>query len=225
MNKTSKNTLTDLSNPSETLLLVDKPKGISSYDVIRILQRELGKKKMGHAGTLDPLASGLMIIGIESGTKKLSELIGLNKTYVVEILLGTKTSTGDLDGGVIESKEVGEISEDTLRDTTQKIVGVLRLPVPAFSAVKQGGVPLYKKARAGKKIIIPIRDMEVLAVRFLEYNHKEKIVKLEMDVASGVYVRSVAEKFGELLDLPATVYELRRTKVGEFSVEDARQLR
>jgi tRNA pseudouridine55 synthase len=208
------------------ILLVDKPKGISSFDVIRMLRRQLGLRKMGHSGTLDPLASGLMIIGFDSGTKKLHELTGLDKTYCVQILLGIKTTTGDMEGEVLEEKQVSNVSKDVLRDTAQKLVGVLRLPVPIYSAVKQGGTPLYKKARAGKGVVAPIRDMQVTDVRFIQYttDDAKHVVELEMDVASGVYVRSVAEKFGELLGLPATVYELRRVKVGNFDVTDAQKL-
>ena len=205
----------------QDIILVDKPKGISSFDVIRILRKKIGIRKMGHAGTLDPLATGLMVIGVESGTKKLHDLIGLDKTYCVEVLLGKKTTTGDLEGEVLEESSVIGVDEEILRKASQKIVGVLRLPVPVYSAIKQGGVPLYKKARAGKKVIVPIRDMEIFNVRFIEFQKDNNVVVLEMDVASGVYVRSVVEEFGRLLNLPATVKELRRTKIGDFAVEDA----
>ncbi|MCK5095871.1 MAG: tRNA pseudouridine(55) synthase TruB [Candidatus Pacebacteria bacterium] len=208
----------------QDIILIDKPKGISSFDVIRVLRKKLGVRKMGHAGTLDPLATGLMIIGVGSGTKKLHKLIGLDKTYRVEVLLGKKTTTGDLEGEILEEKQVGDIDEEVLQKAAQKIVGVLRLPVPIYSAIKQGGVPLYKKARSGKKIIVPVRDMEVFDVRFVEFQKDKHVVVLEMDVASGVYVRSVAEEFGRLFDLPTTVKELRRTKIGDFAVEDAMKI-
>ena len=124
----------------------------------------------------------------------------------------------------MEEKQMGDIDEEVLRKAAQKLVGVLRLPVPIYSAIKQGGVPLYKKARSGKKIIVPVRDMEVFDVRFVEFQKDKHVVVLEMDVASGVYVRSVAEEFGRLFDLPTTVKELRRTKIGDFAVEDAMKI-
>jgi tRNA pseudouridine55 synthase len=221
-----KNTLqSELSqNNFDDVLLVDKPKGISSFDVIRILRRDLGVRKLGHAGTLDPLASGLMLVGVGAGTKKLHALTGLDKTYRVAILLGKRTVTGDMEGEVLEEKEATQVTQEMIVTAALKLVGTLHLPVPAYSAVKQGGVALYKKARAGKNVVVPYRDMEVYAVRFIAYDIQKHVVELEMDVASGVYVRSVAEKFGELLGLPATVYELRRVKVGNFDVIDAQKL-
>ena len=217
------------------LILIDKPKGITSFDVIRILRKQLGIKKMGHAlkppklghaGTLDPLATGLLLIGVNKGTKKLHDLVGLPKTYYVEILFGRKTTTGDMEGDIVEEKEVGEIKEEILQLALQKIIGTLKLPVPVYSAVKRGGVPLYKKARKGEKVITPVREMKVFDVRLIQHERDEKgyVVAVEMDVASGVYVRSVAEEFGRILDVPATVKELRRTKIGDFNVKDAKQL-
>ncbi len=223
MNKRSKNDPKNDGN-IENVILIDKPKGISSFDVIRALRKKLGVRKMGHAGTLDPLASGLMLVGVGAGTKKLHELVGLPKTYYVDILLGKRTTTGDMEGEVLDEKEVGNITTEDVQEVAKKLVGVLRLPVPVYSAMKQGGMPLYKKVRQGKKIIIPIRDMQVFEVRFMSYEKKKHVVSLEMDVDSGVYVRSVAEELGRLLNVPAVVKELRRTKIGDFSVEQAQTL-
>ncbi len=208
------------------LILIDKPKGITSFDVIRILRKQLGIKKMGHAGTLDPLATGLLLIGVNKGTKKLQDLVGLPKTYYVEILFGRKTTTGDMEGDIVEEKEVGEIKEEILQLALQKLIGILKLQVPIYSAVKRGGVPLYKKARQGKKVIAPVREMQIFDVRLVRHNKDEKgyVAVVEMDVASGVYVRSVVEEFGRILNIPATVKELRRTKIGDFDVKDAQKL-
>jgi tRNA pseudouridine55 synthase len=221
--------------PAPELILIDKPKGITSFDVIRVLRKQLGVKKMGHAGTLDPLATGLILIGIGKGTKKLHNLSGLPKTYEVEILLGKKTTTGDMEGDVLEEEETNEIKEEVLLPTLKKLVGILKLPVPAYSAVKQGGVPLYKKVRIGKKVTPPMREMRVFDVRLVRHSRqrpsgqdkvkKDYIVTVEMDVASGVYVRSVAEEFGRILNIPATVKELRRTKIENFDVKDAQKLK
>ena len=144
----------------------------------------------------------------------------------MEIRLGRRTTTGDMEGGVLEEKEVGELREEILQSALQKLIGILKLPVPIYSAVKQKGVPLYKKARQGKKVILPMREMQVFDARLVRHNRDEKgyVVAVEMDVASGVYVRSVVEEFGKILDIPATVKELRRTKIGDFDVKDAQQL-
>ena len=136
------------------ILLIDKPVGISSFDVIRRLRPKLNIRKMGHAGTLDPLASGLMIIGVGEGTKKLTELTKLDKEYVTEILIGVRTESGDRDGRVLKEREITEadatenFSMEKVSVALASMVGTLTLPVSAFSAIKQDGVPFYKKARA-----------------------------------------------------------------------------
>lgn len=209
----------------ENILLVDKPKGITSFDVIRRLRKELGIKKMGHAGTLDPLASGLMIIGINEGTKRLEEFLKLPKSYEAEILLGTKTDTGDLEGDVIETANTYELDEDYVKDVVNNFVGVFELPVPAYSAVKRGGKKLYELAREGKDIELPVRKMEVYKSVFKKISESEEgpVVTVEFDVASGVYIRTLAEHLGKFLDTPATLANLRRTRIGDFDLKDARK--
>ena len=163
------------------IVLIDKPTGITSFDVIRRLRRQLNIKKMGHAGTLDPMASGLMIIGVGEGTKKLTDYIKLDKEYVAEILVGVKTESGDLEGVVLEERlitdeEVEEIfSGEKISSTLKSMIGVLTLPVSAYSAIKREGVPLYKKAREallrGQSIPdsdLPIREMKVYEAELLD---------------------------------------------------------
>ncbi|MFH1292480.1 MAG: tRNA pseudouridine(55) synthase TruB [bacterium] len=235
----------------QEILLVDKPKGITSFDVIRRLRRELNIKKMGHAGTLDPLASGLMIIGINKGTKKLNEFIKLDKVYETEILLGVKTDTGDLEGKILETRQVEDIDEKQIQEVLEGMEGALVLPVPIYSAIKRGGEALYKKARRGEKIDPPKKEMQVYEIKLLSLRAKPSnlivavvtrslgfarndgtnfarndmyILKLEIKVSSGTYIRSLAEEIGGRLGYPATVKELRRTQVGDFKIEDARKL-
>jgi len=225
---TDKNTASRklLSKTHTDILLIDKPKGSTSFDVIRILRRKFGVKKMGHAGTLDPLATGLLLVGVGSGTKQLHKLLGLPKTYIVEVLLGHRTTTGDMEGKILEQKIVTELEEKKLQQAIKQLIGKLKLPVPIYSAIKQKGVPLYKKARQGKTVIPPMREMIVFSARLLWHNKKDKcyIVCLEMDVASGVYIRSVAEELGRILGFPAVVKELRRTKIGDFDIKDSQQI-
>jgi tRNA pseudouridine55 synthase len=209
------------------LLLVDKPKGITSFDVIRRLRKELGVRKMGHAGTLDPLASGLMLIGIGDGTKKLDTYLKLPKSYEAEILLGERRATGDLEGAVLEEKTVLALDEHKVRNVLAGMLGPLELPVPRYSAIKQGGVRLYTKARKGQEIAdLPVRTMEVTGIGFLgmRVENGRGYVRARFDVASGVYIRSLAEEFGTRLGYPATIKELRRTKIGDFAVADARSI-
>ena len=124
----------------ENILLIDKPKGITSFDVIRELRKKLGIKKMGHAGTLDPLATGLMIIGIGDGTKLLKDYFGLPKTYRTEILIGKQTTTGDLEGEVVKETTVHKIDMKKIERILKEITGTIELPVPLYSAVKVDGV-------------------------------------------------------------------------------------
>ncbi len=211
----------------ENIILVDKPKGITSFDVIRRLRKELGIRKMGHAGTLDPLASGLMIIGVNEGTKRMEEFLKLPKSYEAEILLGTRTDTGDLEGEVIDTAEVYDIDEDYVREVVNNFVGVFELPVPAYSAVKRGGKKLYELAREGKDIELPIRSMEVHKSVFKKLAQVEDyyILSVTFDVASGVYIRSLVEHLGSFLDIPATLANLRRIKIGGWHIKDARPLK
>lgn len=217
----------------EEILLIDKPVGISSFDVIRRLRKEYKEKnlpvpKMGHAGTLDPLASGLMIIGIGAGTKKLNEYLKLSKEYETEILVGEQRTTGDMEGEIVEEREVEEIfSSEKISSTLAGMVGILMLPVSAYSAIKQNGVPLYKRARAGKVIEeLPMRNMEVKTAEYLGHMHENKrcIVRVRFYVGSGTYIRSLGEEFGKRLGYPATLKSLRRTKIGEFDIKDARKI-
>ncbi len=211
------------------ILLVDKPVGITSFDVIRQLRRKLNIKKMGHAGTLDPLASGLMIIGVGEGTKKLTEYVKLDKEYVTEVLLGKRTVTGDLEGKVVEEKEVGVVDTKEVAAALASMVGTLTLPVSAYSAIKQDGVPFYKKARAAEKqgatipeSDLPLREMKVYEAELLGIT--KDTITVRFKVGSGTYVRSLGEELGRRLGYPAVLASLRRTKVGEWRVEEAESI-
>lgn len=220
------------------LILVDKPEGITSFDVIRVLRKKFKEEgkvvpKMGHAGTLDPLATGLMLIGVGSGTKKLNEYIKLDKEYEAEILVGERRSTGDMEGEVLEEKSVDQkFNKEDIVAVLDSMVGTLSLSVSAYSAIKKDGVPMYKRARKAAKeglVVedVPTREMKVYEAECLDIlkNIKTKrlVVKVRFKVGSGTYIRSLAEEFGKRIGVgyPATIKKLRRTKVGEFKVEDA----
>lgn len=210
----------------EEILLIDKPKGITSFDVIRRLRRKLNIKKMGHAGTLDPLASGLMIIGVQKGTKKLNDFLKLPKVYEAQVLLGKKTTTGDLEGEIVEEKNIEEINLEEVKKILKEITGKINLPVPVYSAIKQNGQPLYKKARKGMDVNPPIKEMEIKKIKMLDnFKHDNfYVISLEIKVGSGTYIRSIAEEIGSRLGLPATLKELRRTRIGKFKIENASRL-
>ncbi|HZX00824.1 MAG TPA: tRNA pseudouridine(55) synthase TruB, partial [Candidatus Paceibacterota bacterium] len=148
---------------NQKLFLIDKPKGVTSFWVIKVLRQKLGIKKIGHAGTLDPLASGLMLVGVGTGTKALHDLIKLPKVYEVVVLLGIKTSTGDMEGEILERKEVADITNEKVEEALKSLVGKTKFKVPAYSAIKVGGRRLYKLARRGKVVDLPEREMEVMS--------------------------------------------------------------
>lgn len=208
----------------DNIILIDKPKGVTSFDCIRILRKELGIKKMGHAGTLDPQATGLMIIGIEKGTKKLNDYLKLSKTYEATILLGIKTDSGDLEGNVLEeiNLEDGNFSKKKIEDAVAVLVGENELAVPIYSAIKRGGKPLYEYARKGLEVEIPIKKMTVLDANVLSVDFP--YIKVFFNVESGVYIRSLVEEFGKTLGVPAVLSDLRRTSIGKFNVEGARKI-
>ena len=219
----------------DEILLIDKPIGITSFDVIRQLRRRIGIQKIGHAGTLDPLASGLMILGVGPGTKRLTEFIKLDKEYIAEVLIGESRITGDMEGEVVQAVTEVYLTPQTILETVSSMVGTLTLPVSAYSAIKKAGVPMYKRAREAARngevvTCVPVREMAVYEAELLDtkntiINDSEKVVvRIRFFVGSGTYIRSLGEELGRRLGYPATLQNLRRTKVGEFDIKDAKKI-
>lgn len=204
------------------VFLAHKPVGISSFGLLKKVRTRLGIKKIGHAGTLDPLASGLMIVGIGKGTKKMTQYLGLPKIYLAEVLLGKSTTTGDQEGDPLETKDVflQDFSKEKLEETLKEMLGEFEFPAPLYSAVKVNGKPLYRYAREGKEPpFIPTKKMLIKNIQFLDFFQKENflVLKIRVEVGSGTYVRTLAEKIGEKLSLPASLKNLYRIRIGEYS--------
>jgi tRNA pseudouridine55 synthase len=213
------------------IILVDKPLGITSFDVIRQLRRRLGIKKIGHAGTLDPLATGLMILGVGPGTRHLADLVKLDKEYIAEIRLGESRTTGDLEGEILESMIISSVKENLVRHALACMVGLLSLPVSAYSAIKVDGIPMYKRARQAEKTgdvvtDVPVRTMRVDEAELLSLVTAggRSVVTVRFVVGSGTYVRSLGIELGRHLGYPATLQNLRRTRVGNFFIADAKKI-
>jgi tRNA pseudouridine55 synthase len=201
-------------------LLFDKPSGWTSHDAAQFFRvRMPGKPKIGHTGTLDPLATGLLVLLVGSATRRQAEFQKEAKTYGGSLRLGVETSTGDMDGEVRRSETPPAFELARLRERAAAWVGRRTLPAPAFSAVKHKGKPLYYYARKGVEVPRKDREMEVYRWELLSYEPPE--LAFEMDVASGTYVRAVGEALGADLGCGAAVSMLRRTRVGAFRVEDA----
>ena len=219
--------------PEDEIILIDKPEGITSFDVIRRLRGVLKNRVMGHAGTLDPRASGLLIIAVGNAVNGISRYVKLSKTYRAEVLFGVETTTGDLDGVIIKQAPIGNISGDKVRTALRGMLGTLNLKVPAYSAIKIEGSRLYvlarnieKQGKIAKEVLnLPVKPMEISSLKLLSFRKdaaaERARVTIDMDVGSGAYVRSIAEELGKRLGLPATLATLRRLSIGPFSVEQA----
>lgn len=161
--------MNNIINIQEEIILVNKPKGITSFDVIRRLRKKLDIKKMGHSGTLDPMATGLLVIGVNKGTKKLKDLIGLDKIYEAEITFGKKTDSYDLDGKILEEiklnkKIIDNISEN-IDNILNELTGAQEIEVPIYSAIKRNGKKLYEYARSGQEIELPKKKMTIYYIK------------------------------------------------------------
>lgn len=201
-----------------SILLIDKPAGITSFDVIRRLRRRLGMRKMGHAGTLDPFATGLLIVATEADTKKLPHFMGMPKTYEAVFEFGKISSTYDADGEIKE-QSLRNVERAELAEVLTEFIGEIDQSPPRFSAIKIRGRRAYDLARAGREFVLPKRKVHVFSIKIIKWGWP--LVELEISCGKGTYIRSLAHDMGARLGCGAYVKALRRTKIGDFSVGDA----
>jgi len=192
------------------LILVDKPAGPSSFAIVAEVRRRTGART-GHAGTLDPFATGLLLLLSGTATKLASCFVGLDKRYVTDVDLSARTSTGDPEGEVVELLETPDAEELTRR--LEGLRGEIELPIPAASAVKIGGERAYRLHRRGVEVEMPVRRSRVDALGVIAY--RDGVARLDLRVSSGTYIRAIAEALG------GHCVSLRRTEVGPFTVEEA----
>lgn len=207
--------------PDNDILLIDKPSGMTSFDVIRHLRRTLGIKKMGHAGTLDPLATGLLIIAVGKATKRISEFMGQPKEYEVLIEFGKTSNTYDADG-IITEGALRNVSREEFENALVPFIGDIQQMPPAFSALKIKGQRAYDLARKGEKVELQPRLVHIESIEILEW--RWPLVGLRVKCGKGTYIRSIAHDLGTVLGTGGYVKELRRTAIGEFRVEDGQKL-
>jgi tRNA pseudouridine55 synthase len=201
------------------VLLVDKAEAMTSHDVVALVRRQLGIKKVGHCGTLDPIATGLLLLTIGRGTKVQDLLMSEDKEYVGTLTLGASTSTQDREGEIVETKPVPQLSDEQIRAAFEKFRGDFYQMPPMVSAKKHGGVPLYKLARQGKVV-----EREPRFVHVYRYTiDKIRLPDIDFSVlcSKGFYVRTYAHEIGETLGCGAHLKALRRTKSGRFDVTNA----
>lgn len=200
------------------LIVIDKPVGPTSHDVVGRLRRLSGIRRVGHAGTLDPLASGVLLVCLGRTTRFVEYLVGLDKVYETTVRLGVSTTTYDAEGDVTAERPV-VISAEEIAAALEAFRGPIRQRVPPFSAVKRDGQPLYKKARRGEAIDLPEREVTIHALDLLTYEPPALTVRVA--ASSGTYIRSLAHDLGEALGAGGHITALRRTAVGAFTLAGA----
>jgi len=202
-------------------LLINKPVGPTSHDMVDEVRRILKTRKVGHAGTLDPFASGLLIIGVGKFTKELAKIQGLPKTYTGTIAFGKRSTTDDPEGIITESGLPLPKKED-IETVFKKFIGEIEQVPPIYSAKKIGGRKLYEIARAGETILIPPVKVTVRSLQLLEY--KNGLARFETTVSSGTYIRALARDIGEALSVGGYLKELIRTAIGDYKLKNSTSL-
>lgn len=200
------------------ILNVYKEKDMTSRDVVNILSKHFKTKRVGHTGTLDPIATGVLIVCTDEDTKLVETLTAHQKEYIATMKLGIKTDTADITGKVIANKEY-HVTKEQIEKVLISFLGKSKQTVPIYSAVKINGKKLYEYARDNIEIELPKKDIEVYDIKLLDY--VDDIIKFQVTVSKGTYIRSLIEDIATKLDTYATMTSLLRTKQGDFKVEDS----
>ena len=205
----------------EGIIVVNKPKGITSFDVIRKLKKILKTKKIGHTGTLDPLATGVMLMCVGKATKLASDLEAKYKVYIADFDIGYATDTYDIEGKKI-AENIIDVSKEDLEQSIKKFIGNIKQVPPMYSAIKIDGNKLYNLARKGIEVERPERDVTIEYINLLDF--KDNKAKIETKVSKGCYIRSLIFDIGQDLGTYATMTALQRKQVGDYSLENSYSL-
>jgi tRNA pseudouridine55 synthase len=210
------------SNPASGIILVDKPAGLTSHDVVARARRLIGTRKVGHAGTLDPMATGLLVLGANSSTRLLTYLVGLDKEYTATIRLGAASTTDDAEGELLPTHDVTAVTDDAIAAGVAALRGDIMQRPSSVSAIKVDGKRAYTLAREGEDVVLAERSVTIRAFDVLGIERGEWIdVGVRVECSSGTYIRALARDLGENLGVGGHLTVLRRTRVGPFSVEQA----
>ncbi len=204
------------------IVVINKEKGCTSHDVVYKVKKLFGVK-VGHTGTLDPNATGVLPVLIGKGTELSQFLINHDKKYIATIQLGKKTDTADVEGNIIEEKdvEIDELNADKINGVLKSMIGKQKQVPPMYSAIKVNGKKLYEYARSGKTVDIPEREIEIYDLKLLDIDVMSKLIIFEIYCSKGTYVRTVCEKIAEAIGTVGYMKELQRTMVGNFKIENA----
>ncbi|GAA1814222.1 tRNA pseudouridine(55) synthase TruB [Nesterenkonia flava] len=210
------------------LVLVDKPAGWTSHDVVGRIRKLAGTRKVGHAGTLDPMATGVLVVGINRATRLLTHIVGVGKTYTATVRLGQSTTTDDAEGEVLATRFANAVTEERIAAAVAELTGEIQQVPSTVSAVKVDGRRAYDRARSGENVELHARPVTVHRFDVLEIRRVDdgKIVDLDIEVrvSSGTYVRALARDLGEALDTAGHLTALRRTAVGPYSIDQTMTL-
>ncbi|MBR3628494.1 MAG: tRNA pseudouridine(55) synthase TruB [Elusimicrobia bacterium] len=206
-------------NDFSGLILVNKPIGITSFKLVHIIKKKLNVKKVGHCGTLDPLASGLMIILVGKYTKLQDKFMKQDKVYYATIKLGIKTDSGDLDGKIISQSNYSHITKESIEQTCNKFIGNIQQIPPMFSALKVNGQKLYELARKGITIERKSRGITIYNIDLVEY--KKDSFSIRVKCSSGTYIRTLAQDIGTELNTDTVLINLVREEIGDYKLKDA----
>jgi tRNA pseudouridine55 synthase len=208
-----------IQNFFQGIVLINKPEGITSHDVVGFVRRKFKMRRVGHAGTLDPMATGVLIVLLGDSTKLFNKFVAFDKTYKATLRLGLKTTTADIMGKTLIERPYEAIDEGAIRKAFGQFVGEIQQKPPMVSAVKHKGERLYKIARQGIVVERTARTVRIDELRILQCRPPE--VEFLMSCSKGTYVRQLAEDIGEVLGCGACISQIERTKVGPFEIKDA----
>lgn len=201
------------------VLIINKPKGYTSHDIVNIVKKELNITKVGHAGTLDPNATGVLPVLIGNATKISKYLIEHDKVYIAELKLGEKSSTGDLEGEIIEKKSVPKLNEDQIKDTLKLFLGKQQQIPPMYSSIKINGKKAYEYARKGLKVEMEPREIEIMNISLIKF--QDNIITFKVKCSKGTYIRVLCEDIANSLGTVGLMKELCRIKVNEFDIKNS----
>ncbi len=201
------------------VLIINKPKGYTSHDIVNIVKKELNITKVGHAGTLDPNATGVLPVLIGNATKISKYLIEHDKVYIAELKLGEKSSTGDLEGEIIEKKSVPKLNEDQIKDTLKLFLGKQQQIPPMYSSIKINGKKAYEYARKGLKVEMEPREIEIMNISLIKF--QDNIITFKVKCSKGTYIRVLCEDIAKSLGTVGLMKELCRIKVNEFDIKNS----
>lgn len=203
------------------IIIINKPKGYTSHDVVAKVKKILGIKKVGHTGTLDPNATGVLPLLLDNGTKLSKYLIEHDKEYIVTLKLGIRTDTADGEGNILEERKVKNINKKEIEEVLKTFVGKQEQIPPKYSAIKVNGKKLYEYARSGQTVDIKPRKIEIYNIKLLKINEEQNEIIFKIECSKGTYIRTLCEDIANKLNNIGYMKELNRTKVGIFNLEDS----